>query len=64
MKGERWAKQVAIGRELMRKRMKSYLVPVAAVLFRARYTRAPQRVYFLWHPEAKPLPIGCAAMRD
>ena len=45
-------KKAAIGRELMPKRMKSYLAPVAAVLFRARYTRAPQRVYFLWHPQA------------
>ena len=35
-----------LGRELMRQRMKSYLAPVAAVLF-----RAPQRVYFLWHPQ-------------
>jgi len=32
--------------------MKFYLAPVAAVLFRARYTRVPQRVYFLWHPQA------------
>ena len=51
MKGERWAKQAAIGRELMRKRMKSYLAPVAAVLFRVRYTPVPRRVYLLWNPQ-------------
>jgi len=44
-------KQAAQGRELMRKRMKFYLAPVAAVLFRVRYTRVPQRVYFLWNPQ-------------
>ncbi len=46
MKGLTGAKQAAIERELMRKRMKFYLAPVAAVLFRASH-----RVYFLWHPQ-------------
>ena len=41
-----------LGRELMRKTMKSYLAPVAAVLFRAGYTRVPRRVYLLWNPQA------------
>jgi hypothetical protein len=58
------AKQAAIGRELMGKRMKSYLAPVATVLFRARYTRAPQWVYFLWHPQALVVADRLCLMRD
>ncbi len=50
MKGLTGAKQAAIGRELMRKRMKSYLAPVAAVLFRALVEAGPTAGLFVVEP--------------
>ena len=44
------AKQAAIGRELMRKSMKFYLAPVAAVLFRALVEAGPTAGLFLVEP--------------
>jgi hypothetical protein len=38
------------GRELMRKRMKSYLAPVAAVLFRALVEAGPTAGLFVVEP--------------
>ena len=52
------------GRELMRKRMKSYLAPVAAVLFRALAEAGPTEGLFLVAPTGEAVADRLCLMRD